>query len=84
MQHKYNIPEFLQGNIHLANTTRPGATAGHRNPRTLNIKGPMMGHRFCSNNHIRKRKLQGHWTLSQLRQPLELTCSEKRKVKRKK
>ena len=51
--------EFLQDNIYLVHRTRPGTTTGGRNSRTMNIRGPMMGHSIGSDNHIRKRKLQG-------------------------
>ena len=74
----------MQGNIHLVHRTRPDATTGDRNPKALSIKGPMMGHSIGSNNHFSRRKSHGTWTLSQLRKPLELMQSRKRKVKRKK
>ena len=41
-----------------------------------------MGCSSSSDNHIRKRKLQGNWTLMQLRKPLKLMQSRERKVKR--
>ena len=50
--------------MHLVNKTRPGARTGHRDLRILNIKGPMMGHSISSSNDIRKRILQGNWTLA--------------------
>ena len=49
--------------MHLVHRTRPGATTDG-NPRTLNIEGPVMKHSIISDKHIRKRKLQGKWTVT--------------------
>ena len=43
-----------------------------------------MGCSISSNNHTRKRKLQGDQTLSQLRKPQEVMQSLERKLERKK
>ena len=72
----------LAGNIHHSHRSRTGATAGYRQPRTLNEKGPVMEHSISSYYHIRKRKLQGHQTLSQLKQPLKLTQKRKKYYER--
>ena len=77
MQHECHSLNFLQGNMYLQHRTRQGATMGDRKPRTLNIKGPMMGHSISSDKHIRKGKLQGSWSLSQLGKLLKLMKSRK-------
>ena len=84
MQYEHDSLAVLQGNVGLPHRTRPDATTGDGNPKAMNIKGPVMGCSIGSDNHIRKKKLQGNQTLAQLRKPLELMQSRERNTKRKK
>ena len=52
--------------MHPMHRIRPGDTSGYGKPITLKIKGPMMDYIISSDNDIRKRKLQGDWSLVQL------------------
>ena len=78
MWHECYSLEFFQGDMCLVYRTRPDATIEDWNPKTLNIKGPMMGHSTGSDNYIWKKKLQGKLIYAQPRKALDLMHSRVR------
>ena len=78
--------EFLQGNMHFAHRTRPGATTGYMNPRNLDIKGPMMGWgcSIGSDNQDQEEETARELDSVAIETASKLMQSGKRKVKTKK